>query len=244
MLNCGFTNIDVATLLKTEVNLSEGRIIRQRTKTRRHSHPPIVNYKLWPKRYTFKRHKSSHPTLALTNRAGNRLSVSELIEKDGKRSERIWTSLARRFGEMKKTKPKMPRKALMFLRKTGSTKIRSNTTFLSLDSLYLVIRGQPWLINTTTHSMVSRISHWTRPSNGSVKFKILTCPRVSEAAAFTKRIPDHRLRVGDSANLASSGQTIKRVSRSADSSNESKTFVARSLRSDKVSGEAVAGRSS
>ncbi len=49
MLNCGFTSIDVGTLLKSEVRLDEGRIVRQRTKTRRHEHPPLVNYKLWPR---------------------------------------------------------------------------------------------------------------------------------------------------------------------------------------------------
>ena len=36
MLNCGFTSIDVGTLRKSELRLKEGRIVRQRTKTRRH----------------------------------------------------------------------------------------------------------------------------------------------------------------------------------------------------------------
>jgi hypothetical protein len=138
MLNCGFTNIDVGTLLKSEVRLDDGRIVRQRTKTRRHEHPPVVNYKLWPR--TIKLLDSQwngHETLALTNRAGNPLVVSKLIEKDGGTAESVWSSIGRRYGTLKKAKAGMPNKKLMFLRKTGSTKIKSDKRFRTLDSLYL-----------------------------------------------------------------------------------------------------------
>ena len=142
MLNCGFTNIDVASLLKSEVRLGEERIVRQRTKTRRHAHPPVVNYRLWPKTVELLRAQlSDHRTLALTNRAGNPLGVSKLVQEAGKTKETNWTSVGRRFGQMKNAKPNMPDKQLMFLRKTGSTTLRSNREFLSLDSLYL---GHSW----------------------------------------------------------------------------------------------------
>ena len=103
MLNCGFTNTDVASLVKSEVNLKQGRIIRQRTKTRRHTHPPIVNYKLWPKTLSLlTEHWSEHPTLVLTNRRGNPLAVSKLVKEGGKTKEILWTGIrpgsARRSG--------------------------------------------------------------------------------------------------------------------------------------------------
>lgn len=172
MLNCGFTSIDVGTLLKSEIRLKEGRIVRQRTKTRRHEHPPLVNYKLWSRTARLLRsHLSTDPVLALTNRAGGPLSVSKLVVKNGSTRETVWCSLRRRWGTMKKPKPKpnlpgkkkkvkptLPDKQLKFLRKTGSSKLRSNSRFFSLDSLYLghalatiadkhynVFDGQPFL---------------------------------------------------------------------------------------------------
>lgn len=142
MLNCGFTNVDVATLLKSEVQLNKGRIVRQRTKTRRHDHPPVVNYLLWPKTAKLLRaHLSDHDTLALTNRAGNPLAVSKLTSVGGKTKETIWTSIGRRYQQRKAAKPEMPQKQLKYLRKTGSTKLRSERMFLGLDSLYL---GHSW----------------------------------------------------------------------------------------------------
>jgi hypothetical protein len=39
-------------------------------------------------------------------------------------------------------KPKLPDKQLTYLRKTGSTKLRSDLRFVSLDSLYLGMLGQ------------------------------------------------------------------------------------------------------
>ena len=155
MLNCGFTNTDVASLVKSEVNLNQGRIVRQRTKTRRHTHPPVVNYKLWPNTLSLlTKQWSEHPTLVLTNRRGNPLAVSKLTKKGGRTKETVWTSIGRRFGLMKRattrgeSKPKLPDKQLKFLRKTGSSKIRSDRRFLGLDSLYL---GHSWATIADKH---------------------------------------------------------------------------------------------
>lgn len=155
MLNCGFTNSDVAALLKSEVQLDNGRIVRQRSKTRRHAHPPVVSYKLWPKTLQLLRdHWSDHPTLALTNRRGNPLGVSKLTVVGGETKETIWTSIGRRYGQMKSAKPKrqkkptLPDKQMMFLRKTGSTKIKSKREYMSLDSLYL---GHSWATVADKH---------------------------------------------------------------------------------------------
>lgn len=149
MLNCGFTNEDVAALLKSEIRLSEGRIVRQRGKTRRHAHPPVVSYKLWSTTIKLLEQQwSDHPTLALTNQRGNPLAVSKLVHENGETKEVVWTSIGRRFGQMKNAKAQLPNKQLMFLRKSGSTKIRSKREFMSLDSLYL---GHSWATVADKH---------------------------------------------------------------------------------------------
>jgi hypothetical protein len=149
MLNCGFTNIDVGTLLKSEVRLDEGRIVRQRTKTRRHEHPPVVNYKLWPKTVWLLRSQlSAHPALALTNRAGGPLCVSKLVVENEKTREVVWCSLRRRYHNMKNAKPQFPKKQMKYLRKTGSSKLRSDRRFLSLDTVYL---GHSWATIADKH---------------------------------------------------------------------------------------------
>lgn len=149
MLNCGFTNIDVGELLKSEVRLEEGRIVRQRTKTRRHEHPPVVNYELWPRTARLLRSQwSDHETLALTNLAGSPLCVSKLVVKNDTTQETVWSSLGRRFGTMKKAKPNMPDKQMRFLRKTGSTKLKSDRQFRTLDTLYL---GHSWTTVADKH---------------------------------------------------------------------------------------------
>ncbi len=155
MLNCGFTNSDVAALLKSEVKIDEGRIIRQRSKTRRHTNPPVVNYKLWPTTLKLlQKYWSEHPTLALTNQRGNPLGVSKLKVENGETKETVWTSLGRRYGQMKTAKPKkkkkteLPDKQLKFLRKTGSTRIKSNQRYMSLDSIYL---GHSWATVADKH---------------------------------------------------------------------------------------------
>ena len=100
-----------------------------------------------------RRNLSEHPTHALTNRKGNPLGVSKLVKEGKQTREVLWTGIGRRFGQMKSVKPKkerprLPNKQLKFLRKTGSTKLRSKREFLSLDSLYL---GHSWATLADKH---------------------------------------------------------------------------------------------
>ena len=47
-INCGYLDTDIGTLLKSEVNWTEGRISRKRHKTRHNTtNTPKVDYKLW-----------------------------------------------------------------------------------------------------------------------------------------------------------------------------------------------------
>ena len=58
-------------------------------------------------------------------------------------------SIGRRYGQMKSAEnSKLPDKQLKFLRKTGSTKIKSNREFMALDSLYL---GHSWATVADKH---------------------------------------------------------------------------------------------
>ena len=119
-----------------------------------------VNYKLWPRTARLLRsHLSADPVLALTNRTGGPLCVSKLIVKDGKTRETVWCSLLRRYVNMrkpkltlpdkqKKPKPTLPDKQLKYLRKTGSSKLRNDSRFRSLDSLYL---GHSWVTIADKH---------------------------------------------------------------------------------------------
>lgn len=48
MANAGFTQKDVSDLADDEVDWNEGRVIRRRSKTRKHKNAPTVGYPLWP----------------------------------------------------------------------------------------------------------------------------------------------------------------------------------------------------
>jgi integrase len=137
-LNCGFTQGDLATLRKVELRLKEGRIVRQRAKTRRHPNPPLVNYKLWPKTLRLlKSHISEHPELVFLTKRGTRLIVSMMVKRsDGDHHVR-YDTVCRTYGKLRKKHSELPNKSLKFLRKTGSTKLRGETKYMLLDQLYL-----------------------------------------------------------------------------------------------------------
>ena len=66
--NTGMTQIDVASLLDSEVDWSAGRIVRKRSKTEGHGNVPTVNYKLWEGTFELLRsHRSGTPTALLTS---------------------------------------------------------------------------------------------------------------------------------------------------------------------------------
>ena len=51
MLNCGFTQQDVADLGQEEVDWLAGMISRRRSKTGDHVTVPMVSYRLWPETF-------------------------------------------------------------------------------------------------------------------------------------------------------------------------------------------------
>lgn len=137
-LNCGFTQNDLATLRKDELRLEQGRIVRQRSKTRRHQNPPVVSYNLWPKTLALlKKHVSDHPELVLLTKCGTPLIVSKVVTKNDENHHIRYDTVCRTYGRLRKKHTELPRKSLKFLRKTGSTKIKGDRRFMGLDQLYL-----------------------------------------------------------------------------------------------------------
>ena len=137
-LNCAFTQGDLATLRKDELHLDQGRVVRRRIKTRRHPNPPVVNYRLWPMTLNLLKHQiSDHDELVLLTSRGTPLIVSKMVKRDGLDRHVRYDTVCRLYGTLRKKLTTLPDKSLKFLRKTGSTKIKSNTQYMHLDQLYL-----------------------------------------------------------------------------------------------------------
>jgi integrase len=56
MANCGMTQKDISDLRQDEVDWSDGRIVRKRSKTADKKNVPTVNYKLWPETWALLQH--------------------------------------------------------------------------------------------------------------------------------------------------------------------------------------------
>ena len=71
MLNCGFTQADVADLTQGEVDWKLGMITRKRSKTRQHEDVPTVTYRLWNRTFKLlKQHRQSEGDLVLRTKSG------------------------------------------------------------------------------------------------------------------------------------------------------------------------------
>ena len=120
-LNCGMYPKDISMLSQDEVDWKQGRIKRQRTKTReRSNNVPKVDYILW--RTTFnllKKCRSKHKTLALTNEQGGPLWVQA---DDKAKSSAVECSWKRLIGKL----PKDKRKPFKSLRKTGASLLENS----------------------------------------------------------------------------------------------------------------------
>ena len=100
MLNCGMTQVDVASLGRDEVDWVRGRIKRMRTKTKEQEKAPVMEYPLWHETFALlKGHQQTEGELVLRPRRGSDGSGTELIPRVGgagpTRSSRI-TSTSRR----------------------------------------------------------------------------------------------------------------------------------------------------
>lgn len=140
MLNCGFTQTDLNDLKREEIDLKSGRIIRCRTKAENYSNAPIVNYKLWDKTLELLSSQldaCTDPVYALQASKGARL-IRETITTDKAGTVKVarFDNTSRHWQKVRKDAG-LNGKQLKFIRKTGSTTIRGNLKFTSLEKLYL-----------------------------------------------------------------------------------------------------------
>ncbi len=119
-LNCGFNQVDIATLQHSEVDWENATITKKRIKTGGIANVPTITWKLW--RTTFqllKQHRSKHPTLVLLGRKDR-----ELIQGGG--LERVdviakaWRYVRNKLGN---------KLAYKLLRKTSSSILGSHSVY-------------------------------------------------------------------------------------------------------------------
>ena len=117
MLNCAFTQIDVAKLRQDEVDWECGRIRRKRSKTRSKRAVPVVDYPLWPETWALLlRFRQPSGELVLRTNSG-RAWVRDEIDAEGRRhkTDQIRTDYGR-FRVKQETSL-----SLSSLRKVGAT---------------------------------------------------------------------------------------------------------------------------
>jgi integrase len=115
-LNCGFYFSDIGLLQQDEVDWRNGRIRRQRTKTREKSDKvPFVDYALWNRTFTLlKQYRSDHPEFAIVSELG-----TPLYDRDKRQNNAIKLSYLRLARKAKITK------GWKTLRKTGATMLET-----------------------------------------------------------------------------------------------------------------------
>ncbi len=142
MLNCGMTQVDVADLRHDEVDWTEGRIIRQRSKTGENDTDledgdiPTVNYRLWDETFRLlKQCRSDHPQLVLVSERKTPL-MSREFKSTGKTCIKRIDSIGLQYRRLlkrlnpKRTEAGLPElKELKRLRKTGSSLLDGHEAF-------------------------------------------------------------------------------------------------------------------
>ncbi|MGO8744647.1 MAG: hypothetical protein ACLQNE_01535 [Thermoguttaceae bacterium] len=131
-LNCGFTEADIAVLRKSQVNLTEGRLIYSRTKTVRVKNAPMINYRLWNVTIEALRAvESQSEDLWFLTSEGQPLKTSKIVE--GRHVE--WSVIAKSW-QVWRESGKVPDKPFKMLRKTGDT-IIGDSRYRAFTELYL-----------------------------------------------------------------------------------------------------------
>jgi len=134
-LNCGYTQVDIATLHQDHVNWKDGTVTRKRKKTDDNANVPVVTYKLWPKTFDLlKRFRSFDSVLVFLNEDGKPLMTQTVDEKTGrlKKSDnfrQLFVRLCKRL--------KIDSKRSKDIRKTGASALGENPSYATLAELYL-----------------------------------------------------------------------------------------------------------
>ena len=133
-LNTGMTQKDIADLQHCEVDFEEGRIRRKRSKTRKQSSVPVVDYKLWPETLALLKAEAAEPGsgLVLRNDRGG-LLWTEFFGEDGrvKKNDNIRNAFER---VRRKTGIKTTFKAL---KKQSASLLRGSKEYHGVLGLFL-----------------------------------------------------------------------------------------------------------
>jgi integrase len=132
MLNCGYRSTDISDLRDDEVDWTEGRIKRKRSKTSNHDEVPEVDYKLWSETFSLLKKWRSGGEIVLLTRSG-RLWCWEELGEDGK--THTADSIATNFRRLRDSLG-IP-KSLDKLRKTSATHIESHKEYGRYKSHFL-----------------------------------------------------------------------------------------------------------
>ncbi len=132
MINCGYTQQDIADLRRDEIDFKAGRITRKRSKTSDVSTVPTVSYKLWkPTLALLKQYVQPSGDLALLTISGQPWVRPTL--QDGK-FQRI-DSIKSNFVHLQKKTG--INKAIKLLRKTSASLLNSHETHCQQVALFL-----------------------------------------------------------------------------------------------------------
>jgi integrase len=133
MVNCGFTQQDIADLKDREVDWTTGRITRKRSKMAKQGGVPVVSYPLWPRTFELLKEYRSGGELVLLTESGRPWKWKELTE-GGKlrKSDNIASNYAHlkdKLGEFAKP--------LKELRKTAASLLESKGEYRGFSTLFL-----------------------------------------------------------------------------------------------------------
>jgi integrase len=124
MLNTGMLQGDLASLAPSEVDWKRGRIIRKRSKTRKHENVPEVSYLLWPETFALLKklghRKGKH---ALLNANGEPLKVERIVDGKSVKLDNVHSAFRRLSMKLKNKKP------LKLIRKTSASKLASHSEY-------------------------------------------------------------------------------------------------------------------
>jgi integrase len=141
MLNCGFTQADIAELGQSEIDLKRGTLAHKRTKTEEHESVPTVAYGLWKEtkallveylNRTCKATNRHGDCLALVNENGNGLLRKRYDEKGKlKKQDDIRSAYNRVVAKLNRKRKAGDRinKTLKHFRKTASSKLEEHPTY-------------------------------------------------------------------------------------------------------------------
>jgi integrase len=131
MANCGMLQTDISDLLDSEVDWTDGRLTRKRSKTRDSGHVPTVSYKLWPLTFELLKQYRSGGDVVLLTESGNRWVDKRLLDGCLVKADNIASCYA---WLKKRTGFKKPLKQI---RKTSASLIESHAEYGRYKSHFL-----------------------------------------------------------------------------------------------------------